>query len=644
MTAMNVFLVILALPELALGQARGRVTTSSPQASADSSAFRPLELPSPNRIREASGRPGPDYWQQRADYNIAVTLDTTAHTITGRETIRYHNRSPTTLRLLWLQLDQNLYRPDSRGAQRFPDAGRAKPAGFAGGYTIGQVTQFVATDQARLETAVNGTMLRIALARELAPGDSAVLQVPYSYRIPANGSERTGRERLASGWLYAVAQWFPRLAVFDDLAGWNTDEYLGQGEFYLEYGDIDYAITLPRNFIVAGTGVLQNESEVLTAPETARLSAARKSDTAVAVIARGEAGRPTTRPAGGPAMLTWRFHAANVRDVAWAASPAFEWDAWGWNGILLQALHPPEANADWSKAITTVRHTIRDYSVRWFPYPYPTATAVAAPLKSGMEYPMLVFDPMDQGGIGLERVVLHEIGHQWFPMIVGSNERRHAWMDEGFDTFINWIGIGRKPTGNGRGAARWHSGGRPGPIVQPADSIAPKDYDPIEYSAPDDGLELLRFEILDDTARFDAAFREYIRRWAFKHPSPADFFRTMNNVLGQDLSWFWRGWFYRTDVVDLAVDSVKVRPDSAARRTTRIYLSSLGAMPMVVPLTLRFADGTSETVKLPVDIWRRANHQVYERNFTRELTGVEIDEKQNLPDVRRANNSWVKAP
>jgi hypothetical protein len=477
---------------------------------AQPTAFRPLDLPAPTRQRDASGRPGPDYWQQRVNYSIRASLDTDAHTIAADEDISYHNNSPDTLRVFWLQLDQNLYLRGSRGAQRFPDVGVAKPAGFVGGYTLTAVTQSSGGSTDAVTGEVQGTRMRVSLARPVAPADSTLIHLGFSFRIPENGSNRMGRRPAAGGWLYAIAQWFPRVAVYDDLSGWNTDEYLGQGEFYLEYGDIDYAITLPRTFVVTGTGELQNPQEVLTTQQRSRLRAALSSDTTVRVIARAEAGTAATRPPGTASTLTWRFHAANVRDAAWAASPAFEWDASGWHGILFQSLHPADANADWRNAVATVRKTVIDYSTRWFPYPYPVATAVATPLESGMEYPMLAFDPMAQGGVGLDRVVLHELGHQWFPMIVGSNERRHAWMDEGFDSFINWLSIGRRPTGNGRGAARWLTNRRPGPIVQPADSISPNDYDPIEYSAPDDGLELLRFEILDDTLRFDAAFKEYI--------------------------------------------------------------------------------------------------------------------------------------
>ena len=593
-------------------------------------------------MRDASGKPGAGYWQQRVDYTISADLDTSTQTVAGHETIHYHNHSPDTLRLLWLQLDQNLYRADSRGAERFPGVARARPAGFVGGYTIRNVTQVMASNGTHVVASVHGTMMRVDLVRPIPPGDSAVVQLDYRFTIPGNGSERTARQRLASGWLYAVAQWFPRLAVYDDLTGWNTDEYLGQGEFYLEFGDIDFAVTVPATFIVAGTGELENATEVLSSTQRSRLAIARQSDTAIAIVSHTDAASDR-QSAGGSrvaATRTWRFHASNVRDAAWAASPAFEWEASGWHGILMQAFHPPEASADWRTAVAVVRRTIRQYSTQWFPYPYATATAVAAPLASGMEYPTLVFDPLDQSGTSLERVILHEIGHQWFPMIVGSNERRNAWMDEGFDSFINWIGIGRRPSGNGRGAIRWATAGRPGPIMQPADSISPDAYDPIEYSEPDIGLELLRFEILDDTAAFDRAFREYIKRWAFKHPSPDDFFRTMDDVLGRDYSEFWHSWFYTTDVLDQAVDSVVTLPATGGTITAYVYLSSRGRLLLPVKLRITFADGTWRDVKLSSDIWSTGPRYRFDVTGTQRVVGVEIDPLQNFPDVDRSNNVW----
>src|SRR5712692_10128875 len=411
----------------------------------DTSPFRRLTLPTPNLIREGSGMPGPRYWQQRADYTIRASLDTAAHSVSGRETIRYTNNSPDTLRYVWLQVAQNIYREDSRGGAINPADARWAARGFQGGYTI---TAFDAVGGAAgragrqaaprrpLTITVNGTLLRADLDRPLPPGGTATWEVAFSFQIPERGSDRMGRQQYAGRWLYEIAQWYPRMAVYDDVRGWNTEQYLGQGEFYLEYGDIDFTITVPRSYVVAGTGTLLNPVDVLTGTERARLTRAQHADSTVAIISREEAGQSTTRPAGTGPTLSWHFDAKNVRDVAWAAAPNFVWDASSWNGVLLQSYYPPDANPDWANATAYARHTIKHYSEKWFPYPYPTAINIAGPV-GGMEYPMIVFCGSRAGGRGLFGVTTHELGHQWFPMMVGSNERLYAWMDEGFNTFIN---------------------------------------------------------------------------------------------------------------------------------------------------------------------------------------------------------------
>src|SRR5438046_5039925 len=356
----------------------------------DTSPFRRLALPTPTLLREGSGAPGPQYWQQRADYVIRATLDTVAHTISCRETLRYTNSSPDTLRYLWLQVDQNIYRTDSRGAAINPTDARFAGAGFVGGYTIESFGEVLAgprtargptTRVEPLHTTVNGTMLRAELDRPLGPGRTITLDVAYHFQVPEHGSDRMGRKQYPGGWLAEGAQWYPRMAVYDDVRGWNTEQYLGQGEFYLEYGDIDFAITVPRGFIVAGTGRLTNPLEVLTAQQRARLARALLSDSTVAIIAKNEVGQPSARPAGAAgATLTWRFSAHNVRDVAWAAAPNFIWDASGWNGILMQSFYPPVADSIWRESTRMVRHSIKHYSEKWFSYPYPTAINVNGPV------------------------------------------------------------------------------------------------------------------------------------------------------------------------------------------------------------------------------------------------------------------------
>lgn len=659
MTLLSVFVTALLQQPAPPPPTAQAAPASLPTGVADTSPFRRLELPAPNEQRTGSGAPGPKYWQQRVDYSIRATLDTSAHAIAGAETIRYTNHSPDTLRYLWFQLDQNIYAAGSRGSYINPSDARWSARGFVGGYTISELSAVratgrgaaggrAATRRVPLVRTMNGTMMRVDLDRPLGPGATVRLDLAYRFQVPEHGSDRMGRERFAEGWLYEIAEWYPRLAVYDDVRGWNTDPYLGQGEFYLEYGDIDFALTVPRSYIVAGTGTLLNPEEVLTATERARLARARRSDSTVAIITREEAGTEATRPAGAAPTLTWRFAAQHVRDVAWAAAPSFVWDASGWDGILMQSYYPPEADPDWSNSTTYVRHSIKHYSEKWFHYPYPTAINVAGPV-GGMEYPMIVFCSARAGARrrALFGVTTHELGHQWFPMTVGSNERRYAWMDEGFNTFINiYSGLTffHDSVMRGRGGAdqwaRFAATGRDVPMMLPADRVPNPLLGQEEYNKPATGLYLLRHHILRDTARFDAAFREYIRRWAFKHPTPADFFRTMEDGLGRDLSWFWRGWFYRTDVVDQAVDSVTTTVDSTAARTTHVFLSSPGPLPMPVDLTLTLADSSSETVRLPVEIWYLGNHYVYDRDFPAPLVRVEIDRAHAFPDVRRENNGW----
>src|SRR5437867_3512103 len=624
-----------------------------PAARTDTSPFRRLALSTPTLLREGSGRPGPSYWQQRADYTIAVSLDTATHTIAGRETIRYTNRSPDTLRYIWLQLDQNLFRDDSRGAVLNPPDARFAARGFRGGFVLDRVESVRPsgrqTVRRALKTTENGTLLRVELDRPLAPRGVTSLEIGYSFQVPEHGADRMGREQFPEGWLYEIAQWYPRLAVYDDVRGWNTEQYLGQGEFYLEYGDIDFAITVPRGFIVAATGRLTNPLQVLTAQQRERLARALHSDSTVAIIAKNEVRQATTRPAGSGATLTWRFSAQNVRDVAWAAAPNFVWDASGWNGILMQSFYPPVADSIWRESTKMVWHSIKHYSEKWFQYPYPTAINVNGPV-GGMEYPMMVFCANRRSREGLFGVTTHELGHQWFPMVVGNNERLYAWMDEGFNTFINICSArayfpeqqGLRGRGQAESWAQFAATGRDEPGITPADRVTPDLLGAVAHSKPATGLYLLRHAILDST-RFDTAFREYIRRWAFKHPTPADFFRSMEDGVGEDLSYFWRGWFLRTDVVDQAVDSVRTVKDSTGTTYTAIYLASPGGLPMPVDLRLTFADGSVENTRLPVEAWFQGNRFTYVRVFPKELVKVEIDPDKNFPDVRRQNNTWTKS-
>lgn len=622
-----------------------------PAALSDTSPFRRLALPTPTLLREGSGRPGPRYWQQRADYTISVALDTAAHKIAGRETIRYTNNSPDTLRYLWLQLDQNLFRDDSRGAVLTPPDARFAARGFQGGFVLDGVRAVRRTGNrparsVSIATTINGTMMRVDLDQPLPPGGGVVsLDIGFSFQVPEHGADRMGREQFPEGWLYEIAQWYPRMAVYDDVRGWNTEQYLGQGEFYLEYGDIDFAITVPRGFVVAGTGTLQNPLDVLTPTQRARLARALRSDSTVAIIAKGEVGKASSRPAGAGRTLTWRFSAKNVRDVAWAAAPNFIWDASGWNGILMQSFYPPVADSIWRESTRMVRHSIKHYSEKWFSYPYPTAINVNGPV-GGMEYPMIVFCANRTSREGLFGVTTHELGHEWFPMIVGNNERLYAWMDEGFNTFIDLANAALYFKGDAYGDSieahplhLYRDHATPG-VEQPLINRPVEVHDLFwgGYQKPALMMQLLRYQVLGKD-RFDGAFREYLRTWAFKHPTPADFFRLMRDHSGQELDWFWRAWVYTTARLDQAVDSVVTR-DGA----TEVHLSNRGTMVMPADLLVTLTDASGKvqlrTVALPVDMWNLGSRFVYRLRGGGTVRKVQLDPDEALPDIDRRNNTW----
>lgn len=620
----------------------------APAASAD--PFAPLtrvDLPGPNIYRSASGAPGPGYWQQRVDYTIDAALDTSAKSVAGSVTIRYTNHSPDTLRFVWLQLDQNLYATGSLGSALFPADSRFGVRGFQGGFE----TRGLTVDGRPAEAVVDDTRMRIELARPIPPrGGKATIAMAFSFRVPEHGSDRMGRD----GTLYEIAQWYPRMAVYDDVRGWNTEPYLGQGEFYLEYGDIDFTVKVPAGFTVAASGILQNAAEVLSPEQRARLARAAKSPEVVQIITEAEA---KAEPRDG--TKSWKFRARNVRDVAWAAAPDFRWDATSWNGIVTQAYYQwPKAGAEWETMAEGTQWAIRTYSELFFPYPYPQATAVAGPV-AGMEYPMFVMDgytdPADPGGVF--RTNDHEHGHEWFPMIVGSNERRYAWMDEGFNTYINAFSQERR---YGADASKWPAGmdniwsfqanwrlarerGASSPLGTPPDHVSGAGLGAVAYRKPAAVLLALRNGVVGATS-FDAAFREYIRRWAFKHPTPGDFFRTVENVTGQELSWFWRAFIYSDDVLDIGIESVTSTAAADGSQAAAIALKRFTPVPFPVTLRLALADGSSKDVRLPVDIWARTTTFTAIVPVAAQVVGVRLWPDPSVPDFNAANDTWGQAP
>ncbi len=673
-------LILLMLPVALLGQGNPTAQQSDSPAPiqtarpltlptlrppvADTGIFSPLRLPPGNEIRRPNGSPGPKYWQQRVDYQIRATLDTSAKRLTGSEIIQYSNNSPDTLGFLWLQLDQNLFRTGSTGSLLFASESRFGGAGFSGGFELDSILQCSTPQEpaagaqparrkrrakapakaqprcgsSPLKTRVDDTMMYLELASPLPPGGKTILELTYGFNIPEHGADRMGRD----GSLYEIAQWYPRLAVYDDVHGWNTDQYLGQGEFYLEYGNIEYEVTVPAGYIVAGTGVLLNPADVLTAAQRGRLATALKSDTTIHIVTAPELSSGAARPVR-EGSLTWRFKADNVRDAAWAASPDYLWDAARWEGVLAQAYYRASAVDTWKDAAKMSRFSIQEYSTRWFSYPYPQISAIEGPV-SGMEYPMVAMEAKGESGPDLYDVVTHEIGHMWYPMVVGSDERRYAWMDEGFNTFINtfseesyWkrndaavrqrerqliIGIDQMPTAQ--------------PILTPANRYRTSDnLLSLAYVKPSIELLTLRNKVLGPQV-FDSAFREYTRRWAFKHPQPADFFRTIEEVSGRDLSWFWRGFFYTTAALDQSVESVK--PDSAGG--AQVTLVNLGDAVMPVELELGFEDGTTDVLKLPVEIWYGGNRYVYQTKPAKTIVSARVNPDGTLPDAVMTNDVW----
>lgn len=562
--------------------------------------FRQLDetWPTPNVYRSATGAPGPQYWQQRADYDIDVTLDEDARRIIGRETISYTNNSPETLRYIWMQLDQNRFRSDSNdqltrtiGSDARISYRRMRSEQFIKDFDGGHKITEVSSDGGALEYVVNGTQMRINLPGPVQPGQSVEFTIAWSYLIPDARalSPRAGYEHFPEDGndIFLMAQWYPRLVAFSDYEGWHNKEFLGNGEFTLEFGDFEVDITVPADHIVSSTGVLQNPNRVLTRAQRQRLKEAEDADRPVFVVTPEEA--LENEAEGTDETKTWRFEAENVRDFAWASSRKFIWDAQGHDQpnrdgapdkVMAMSFYPKEGEPLWSRYSTqAVIHTMEVYSRYSFAYPYPTAQSVNGPV-GGMEYPMITFngprtDPHEDGDRTYTRsekefligVVIHEVGHIYFPMTVNSDERQWTWMDEGINTFVQFIaesewGEGmRSDRGEPRNITEYMTSERQVPIMTNSESLL--QFGNNAYAKPATALVILRETILGREL-FDAAFREYAQRWKFKRPTPYDLFRSLEEGSGVDLDWFWRGWFYSTDHVDISLDRVhKFRIDTS---------------------------------------------------------------------------------
>ena len=541
-------------------------------------------LPTPNEQRTASGAPGNRYWQQRADYEIKVELDDVNQRLIASETITYHNNSPDPLSYLWLQLDQNIWAKDSEGlaTEIAPDFKKLPLSTiealiaereFEGGERITAVRD---ARGAPLPHTIVRTMMRIDLPRPLAPGQSFVFSVDWNYNIndARRINARTGYEYFPAdkNYIYEIAQWFPRMAAYYDVYGWQVKSFLGAGEFTLEYGDYRVSITVPNDHTVAASGVLQNPQVVLTATQRQRLQQAVSAKSPIFVVTPAEAlANETNKPTG---KKTWTFAAQNVRDFAFASSRKFIWDAQGvnvqGNPVMAMSFYPKEGEPLWSKYSTkAIMHTLNVYSRYTFPYPYPVAQSINGPV-GGMEYPMICFNgprPLPDGTYSestknaLISVVIHEVGHNYFPMLLNSDERQWTWLDEGLNTFVQNLALQEwqedYPVSRGEPQfiVEYMMSQDQVPIMTNSDTIL--QFGNNAYSKPATALNVLRESVLGRQL-FDFAFKQYARRWEFKRPTPADLFRTMEDASGVDLDWFWRGWFYTTDHVDISLERVRL--------------------------------------------------------------------------------------
>ncbi|WP_126973814.1 M1 family metallopeptidase [Gynurincola endophyticus] len=617
-------------------------------------AFAPLFYPAfGDEVRTPHGVPGPKYWQNSADYTIQVNLNPTDHTIAGEVKIDYTNNSPYTLPYVWLNLDQNIYNLKSRGvAGTAPAGGRwANRNNFDGGYTIESVVLVNGKAETPANFLIDDTRMQIKLADAMSAGGSALsIKIKYKFTIPEYGTDRMGRIKLEQGWVYEIAQWFPRMCVFDNDLGWNTAPYLGQGEFYQDYGNITYHVTAPADLFVVGSGELLNPAEVFTKEQHQRWEAAKKSDKTIMVRSAEEVAQKNSRP--NAKSLTWKFKMENTRDVAFAASTAFIVDAARINlasgkKSLAVSAYPKESigqNA-WSRSTEYVKGAIEFYSGYLIEYPYSTAVNVAG-IVGGMEYPGIVFCSYQAKGAGLWGVTSHEFGHIWFPMIVGSNERRYPWMDEGFNTFINFLAeqsfnngeyAGSRGLDKLRGRVLFPDSTEP--IMTIPDVQKSTNLGPLAYRKPGFGLYLLRDHVLGKE-RFDAAFKFYANQWAYKHPTPWDFFRCIENYAGENLNWFWRGWFMDNWLIDQGVSDVKYVNNDPAKGSL-ITVTNFEKLPMPVTVKIKEENGKESIVKLPVEVWYTGPNWTFQHASTSKVIEVVVDPNNVYPDNNLNNNKWT---
>ena len=649
------------------------------------------EFATPNDQRTASGAPGKNYTQQKVDYVMDIVLDDEKQKITGAETISYHNNSADELAYLWLQLDQNMRAADSktpdiqtdnipekisktRFDQSFPEVA------FDGGFKIMSVTNI---DGSNLSYTINQTMMRINLPKPLASGTTFKFNIKWWYNINNHRTQggRSGFEHFEDGNNnYVIAQFFPRLCVYDNVEGWQNEQFWGRSEFALEFGDYTVNITIPDDHMLGATGVLKNESTVLSKKEQERLAIARKTfDNPVIIRTQEEAEK--IEKGHSKKTKTWKFFAENVRDYAFATSRKFIWDAMAVaiNGktVMAYSLYSKEANPLYGDHSTrAVAQTLKTYSKYTFDYPYHKAISVDG--QMGMEYPQICFNPgrpeadgtyTDRTKYRMIGVTIHEVGHNFFPMIVNSDERQWTWMDEGLNSYVQMLAMMDYEKGYplSRGLPKnivdYMNGDQSkiAPIMSKGDNVY--SFGNNAYGKPATALWILRETVMGQEL-FDHAFRTYSQRWMFKHPTPEDFFRTMEDASGVDLDWFWRGWFYTTDVTDIGLKGVKKYyttegddevvftedaseglgfSDKHKKYHYEITFNKPGGLVMPIIVEFTYKDGTKERKTYPAQIWRLNDKEVTKVfSSSKEIENIAIDPDLETADVDTTNNNWPK--
>ena len=611
-------------------------------------AFEAFDRAVAQGTRTRSGAPGPRYWQQWADYRLEAELNPVSKRLTGKGKVTYYNHSPDTLSSVYVHLLHNLFAPRSRHNTDVPWS----VEGIELSKVAAQGRDLTPVEGEATGYQINGTVMRIRLAQPIAPGARADFEFAWKLRVPPDGAPRGGQ----NGEVYFISYWYPQIAVYDDINGWQIDQYQGNAEFYMGYGNYDVALTVPAGWLVTSTGTLQNPQQVLSAQTRSRLDSARSASGIVHVVTESERLAGTSTTTGSDGKLTWHFHAEQVRDVAWGASAKYLWDATNAavgdaNGdgtpdtALVQSFYRPEMRSShWDETARYGRHSVEFFSRYLWPYAYPHMDTVDGPTScGGMEYPMMTCIGGQWDTTNMYEVVTHEIGHMWFPMMVGSDEKRYAWQDEGLTQFDQSQSMDDFFKGyddeelNRRNYLDLAEQGAEVELMRHGDRYPSyAQYGVASYYKPATVMVALRGVL--GRATFEKAFQEYGRRWKFKHPSPYDMFDTFEDVSGRDLSWFWRTWFFETWTLDQAIDTVTTAGDSVD-----VVIENKGKAPMPVHLVVSRTDGRADSLDVPVDVWLAGTRRHTVR-VAREpgIKGIEIDPAKDFPDVDRSNQRWPR--